>query len=244
MADLGLRGSYRFRVRAYECGPDGLATLPAVLDYFQEAAGRHADELGFSRDDFAGAGREWTWVLARLVARMERYPACGDEVTVVTFPRGGSRVVAWRDFELLAADGARLGAGSSEWVVIDIATRRIQSVPERVLASDDPANAPTLGPRPFTRFRFPEGAAGPAPLDLVARRSELDLNGHVNNVRYVEWLLEPCAGSRPRELEIAFRAETFAGDAVRVETAAEEGATYHRVRTPGGAERILARTAW
>ena len=52
---------YRFRVRSYECGKDGFATLPTVCNYLQEAASMHAEELGFSKNDFAAAGMMFSY---------------------------------------------------------------------------------------------------------------------------------------------------------------------------------------
>ena len=238
------RASFTFRVRSYECGPDGFATLPSVCNYLQEAASLHAERLGFSKSNFAAAGENISWVLTKLVVRMARYPRWDEEVTVETFPRGGRRIVAWRDFEPKDAAGATLGVVSSEWMIIDLATRRIVTVPDAVFDATDPADVPLLGPEPFTRLRFPETPAGaPAPLVFTAQRAQIDLNGHVNNVHYIAWMLEPCASRRPGEMEIVFRSETLAGDEVRVATAeAPDGFTYHRVFAPDGKDHITART--
>ena len=59
---------------------------------------------------------------------------------------------------------------------------------------------------------------------------------------YINWMLEPCESRCPAEMEVVFRSETFAGDEVRVETAAADGYTYHRVSAPDGKDHIVART--
>ena len=76
----------------------------------------------------------------------------------------------------------------------------------------------------------------------MAQKSQIDLNGHVNNVHYISWMLEPCESRCPAEMEVVFRSETFAGDEVRVETVAADGYTYHRVFAPDGKDHIVART--
>ena len=236
------KGRYPFKVRSYECGPDGRVTLPNVCNYFQEAASLHASSLGLGKGDFAAAGENISWVLTKLVVKMTRYPVWEDEVTVETFPRGGRKIVAWRDFELKDAKGETLGVASSEWMIIDLATRKIHAVPEKVFAANDPENVPVLGLEPFSKFRFPDEADCRPLLHLTAQKSQIDLNGHVNNVHYLNWMLEPCASRCPAEMEIVFRSETLAGDEVRVETAASDGLTYHRVFAPDGKDHIVART--
>ena len=242
------RGRYQFKVRSYECGPDGRATLPTICNLLQEAASLHAASLGFGKGDFAAAGENISWVLTRMVVKMNRYPVWEDELTVETFPRGGRKIVAWRDFEVKDAKGETLGVASSEWMIIDLATRKIHAIPEKVFAANDPTNTPVLGHEPFAKFRYPESGgqfsqADRSPLlHFVAQKSQIDLNGHVNNVHYINWMLEPCESRCPAEMEVVFRSETFAGDEVRVETAAADGYTYHRVSAPDGKDHIVART--
>ena len=236
------KGRYSFKVRSYECGADGRATLPAVCNFLQEAASLHAASLGFGKGDFAAAGENISWVLTRLVVKMNRYPAWEDLVTVETFPRGGRKIVAWRDFEVKDAKGETLGVASSEWMIIDLSTRKIHAVPEQVFAANDPENVPVLGLEPFSKFRFPADGDIRHAETFTAMKSQIDLNGHVNNVHYVSWMLEPCESACPRETEVVFRSETFAGDEVRVETAAADGFVCHRVFAPDGKDHIVART--
>lgn len=241
-----MKRGYDFSVRTYECREDGFATLPSVCNYLQEAASLDAGRMGFSKSDFESEGRDISWVLTRLLVRMERYPAWGDAARVLTWPRGGRRIAAWRDFELLDASGARIGAASSEWMLIDLATRKPVAVPESVFAASDAADGSALGESPFAKFRYPETvpAEGSRPLSLRSRNADIDLNGHVNNVHYIEWMLEPCPCARPREMEIVFRSETFAGDEILVETVREGGFTLHRACSPDGRDHAVARSAW
>ena len=254
--------------------------------FLQESASLHAESLGLGKGDFAAAGENISWVLTRMVVKMNRYPVWEDELTVETFPRGGRKIVAWRDFEVKDAKGQTLGVASSEWMIIDLATRKIHAIPETVFAANDPANVPVLGLEPFSKFRFPESGGGTPPpqvsqfcwggtqhssdrfaaaspvhsppqvphfcgagasrprkeMTFTAMKSQIDLNGHVNNVHYISWMLEPCESRCPAEMEVVFRSETFAGDEVRVETAAANGYTYHRVSAPDGKDHIVART--
>jgi acyl-ACP thioesterase len=238
------KGEYAFRVRTYECGENGLATLPAICNYLQEAAALHAEELSFSRSNFAAAGDNMSWVLSRLCVQMASYPRWNETVTVLTFPRGGRRITAWRDFILTGDDGRPLGVATSEWMLIDLATRKVLPIPEAVYAAANTVRAPVLGVEPYTpRLRFPAAADTPPALAFRAQQSQIDLNGHVNNVHYIAWLLEICPRRTVRDIEIVFRSETFAGEEVFVSGApAADGGprVYHRVADAAGRDHVVA----
>ncbi len=240
-------GEYVWQVRSYECGPEGRARVDTVCNYLQEAASLHAEALGFSKSNFASEGKDISWVLTRLRVKMTRYPAWEERVRVVTYPRGGRRIVAWRDFELFDEAGQLIGAATSEWMIINLATRKIVPIPEHVFACANTVRAPVLGEGPFaTKIRWPEKAAPLAEKAFRARRCDIDLNGHVNNVHYVEWLLEALPEPMPPcgELELVFRSETFAGDEVRVSSCpTEAGAFVLRCASATGQDHVLARYA-
>ncbi len=237
-------GIFSFQVRSYECGVDGRATLPTICNYLQEAASLDAEARGFSKSNFDAAGGNISWVLTRMKVKMTRYPCWEEKIEVVTFPRGGRRIVAWRDFEMRTANGETLGVATTEWMLIDLATRKVVPIPESVFSCLDPDLTPVLGDAPFTpRLAWPADAEPSAPFAFKAQQSHIDLNGHVNNVHYIEWMLEPLpVSSVCGEMEIVFRSETLAGDDVLVTTAEADGATWHRVASPAGADHILART--
>jgi acyl-ACP thioesterase len=245
------KGEYAFRVRTYECGENGLATLPAICNYLQEAAALNAEELSFSRSNFAAAGDNMSWVLSRLRVQMASYPRWNETVTVLTFPRGGRRITAWRDFILTGDDGRPLGVATSEWMLIDLATRKVLPIPEAVYAAANTVRAPVLGVEPYTpRLRFPAAADTPPALAFRAQQSQIDLNGHVNNVHYVAWALEavPAAfrGRRVAALDIVFRQEAKAGDALvsSVEIVSPDRLRHAIARPSDGALLATAETRW
>ena len=82
------------------------------------------------------------------------------------------------------------------------------------------------------------------------RRSDLDINQHVNNVNYIEWAVE----SVPEEiynqktltgLEINFRAESKYGDRVIAQSNVQDGICLHKLSRSGDdRELAIVRTIW
>ena len=239
-------GYYSWAVRTYECGPNGAATMASVCNWLQEGASLNAEALSFSKSNFDSAGENISWVLTRLKVKMSRFPKWGETVSILTFPRGGRRIVAWRDFVLSGANGEKLGRATSEWMLIDLASRKVVAIPDSVFAAANTVREPVFGEEPFAKLRWDcREMAGDA-LSFRARRGDIDLNGHVNNVHYVEWLMEgrPDAAGQCHELDIVFKSETLAGEEVRVESVeTEPGSVVHRVYAPDGRDHVIARTA-
>jgi medium-chain acyl-[acyl-carrier-protein] hydrolase len=127
-------------------------------------------------------------------------------------------------------------------MLIDLKTRKIVSIPESVLLACEFGTESVLGSEPFTaRLKFPADVNVEKTGPYKAQYSHIDLNGHVNNVHYIEWLSEPLKAARPSRLEIVFRSETLAGDEVSVEIArGANGEIYHRVFSPEGKDHVVA----
>ena len=238
-------GEYSWPVRTYECGPDGYTTMVAVCNWLQEAASINAEELSFSKTNFEAAGENISWVLTRLRVKMRRFPRWGEKVSILTFPRGGRRIVAYRDFVLSGEGGEELGFATSEWMLIDLATRKLVAIPEAVFAAANTVRKPVFGEESQPKFRWDCRETSSDALIFRARRGDIDLNGHVNNVHYIEWFLEGRSDSAPpcHEIDVIFKSETLAGEEVRVESVEiADGEFVHRVYSPDGRDHVIARS--
>lgn len=236
-----------YRVRSYEADAAGFASPLSICNYLQEAAGNHAFQLGVAIDQLAQ--RDLTWVLFRLSVRMDRYPRWRDDITVVTWPRGITRLYAFRDFELRDAAGGRLGAASSAWMLVDLKRRRPVRMPQEIGAFAVQDRPRALDIEVDERLAAPDRAD--AERLFRVRLSDLDMNRHVNNVNYVDWALETApAEIRERhslaELDVEFTAEAVMSDDI----VAQAGMTgpmefRHRIaRRSDGLTLALARTLW
>ena len=235
---------FRYEVRSYECAPNGCATLANICNYLQEAASVNAEHLGFSKVNFDSAGMNITWVMTRMRLTVARYPKWGEGISILTFPRPPRRIVAYRDFIATGADGAEILRATSEWMMIDMTSRRPVPIPDVVMDKGNDVREPVHGEGAFTaRLRWPQDAAPQRTFETLALKSDIDLNAHVNNARYVAWLMEMAeSGRHCKDLEIVFRSETVAGEKVlgeAVETG--DGSTMMRLKSPSGAEHVVAR---
>ena len=203
-----------FAVRYGEVGSDGVATLSSVGNWLQESAGLSAETLGFGENDMLPLGK--TWILARLVLRIDRLPVAGEHLHVHTWPSTLDHF-GTRGYEIYDEDGKLILSGGSAWAVMNIHDRTLTSIPEP-LAERYPTH-----PRPCDSFacRVIPRLRGEAQSCLLrVRRDDLDINGHVNNTRYLAWLMEALPARDPQNasagdariphlVDITFRSECF-----------------------------------
>ncbi|MCX6284119.1 MAG: thioesterase [Bacteroidetes bacterium] len=160
------------------------ANLAAICNYLQETAWHHADHLNFGLRK--GNEFEFIWALVRLMVKLEKYPGWTDTISVKTWHRGTEGLFAMRDFEILDASGNRIGCATSQWFILDPVTRR----PQQAVVDREILHMTRHEP---VMQEQPEKIQIAGPVEFLstekARFAEIDMYGHVNNTRYVEWIL-------------------------------------------------------
>ncbi len=238
-------GRYPLELKSYELDHRGSMPVWVMYRYLQEAAELNAVDLGF--DTEALLSRSLTWMLARLQLRSGEPPAGRSRLIAETWPSGIVSRFAQRDFRLYV-DGADTAfvAATSYWLLIDINRKRPVTV-ENILGREHIVDVPHAVADPFPAI---QPAGDPVfSAEFRVRRSDLDMNDHVNNVHYVEWLAEAVPedvwrGGGITELDVEYKRAAQFGDAVRIDTHVScPGAYTHRM-SAGGNDLVLARSVW
>ena len=208
-----------FNVRSYEVDQNGRATMPSVCNYFQEAAGVHANHLQFDIEQLRENGL--TWVLYKMEVHVDRYPERWEEITVKTRPSAGDGLRALRDYELLDKEGNRIAAAVSQWMVLNLKTRRPVRVPKEILnlGLKEPTHVIKPDKKPIKQVEN-HSEQNMAPVTRVGLH-HLDMNGHANNVTYISWFTghvpeSIVASKQCRRFEIQYISECNAGDDITI----------------------------
>ncbi len=243
--------SEHHRVHTHHCDPHLSARLPYFFQIVQEGAATHAMLSGCSNPDFEKIGK--AWVLSKIHINVSSYPVWSDEITLETWIQPTRRFYAPREARAVDARGNVLFRTMAYWVIINIETRR----PER------PDQFLDMIGLSQDRSRWTDTTLGKVPrLDPDTEDTcftpqiqyrDIDSVGHVNNISYLEWMLESMEPSYqedflPCEFEINFTAESFK-DTNLVASSKENtpGNRLHVIskQTPSGPlETCRARSIW
>ena len=158
--------------------------VAAIFRYFQDIALKATEEVG--ADSISLSKRNIDWVITRMAVEIKRLPKCNEEITVCTYPGKDMAMLYPRYFYILDSKGEVIITSSSLWALIDNITRRV--IVDRDVISKLPGET-----SPY-ELGLPEKIAVPEASDFIEKRtihySDLDFNSHMNNVRYIELLMD------------------------------------------------------
>lgn len=238
-----------FTLRGYECDAFGRMSLPALMNLMQESANRNAIDYGIGIADLAQRG--FGWMLMRFHLRIRQYPRYGQTIRVITYPTSVEKYFIHRDFRVIADDGTLLADAGSTWLVFSMDKRTMVPMPDFIKTLSVP---PGIEPLPKLTLKpdFQNTALEPSTqMQVEVGWLSIDQNQHVNNVAYVQWLIESVDNEilQTRELseiDLVFRTESHWHDQLLVQSATEStDSLLHRIeQVETGKEVLLARTRW
>ena len=199
--------SHKVFVEPFHVDFTGRIFMGVLGNHLLNAAGNHSSRRGWG----IGALNETrhTWVLSRLSVEMTEMPRQNEHIEIRTWVESVMKLFTNRNFSIHRADGTPLGYARSVWAMIDMETRRpcdLLSLYDgdilNYVVSEEENVCPIEGHGRF-RFREPELVR-----TLDVRYSDIDINRHVNSIKYMEHILdlfisslakswsEACAASR------------------------------------------------
>lgn len=228
MTDLSIKYQEQFKIRASEIDFEQKATLPTICNLMQEVAGNHARKLEFDITDLQK--NELTWVLHRLNVEMDRFPDWRETITIRTWPSSGDGLRAYRDFIILGENGDTIGRCLSYWLMMNIKSRRPTRIPKKILQMAPNNTDHVLA---VDKIDLPDIQNAKNSQEYKVRKSDLDLNRHVNNVRYIEWALSSLPDElSANKIDITFLSEAVLGNTVVATTQKDttgSNAFYHQL---------------
>ena len=213
-----------------------------LLACLQEVAGEHSELLGASNGEYNG--RHLFWAVTRHKVEITRLPEAKENITLQTWPCPTTRVAYPRATVAYDKQGNELFRAMSLWVLMD-ADSRAMILPgksgvlvEGITTGREVGNPVSLAP-----------AVGGNCVSRPVRYTDLDVNGHMNNTQYLNWVddLLPSAFHRDhaaKEFTICYLNEAKEDQVLDLKWELEDGlrvdATCADPEDPEKSRRIFA----
>lgn len=189
----------------------------------QEASIRHTEALGMGREKTLDRGILWVLLMQR--AEITRMPCYDEEVLLKSWPGTTMHLLFPRYYAMETVGGEPLLKASAIWGLVDAETRKVV-FPERYGIEIPGVTTGEEIPLPSA---IPKRDCG-RERDFTVPYSFVDLNGHMNNSRYLD-LAEDCIGASARGLELRelgteYMSEVRFGETLRLRWSGEEGEVF------------------
>ena len=206
-------GTYQFVAEPFHVDFTGRLTMGVLGNHLLNCAGFHASERGFGIAEINE--NHYTWVLSRLAIELEDMPRQYEDFSINTWIENVYRLFTDRNFELRDKNGKTIGYARSVWAMISMETRKPadlislhgnnlgQYVSDRECPIDKPGRIKVSVDAPVEEYQ--------------TRYSDIDINGHVNSIKYIEHILDlfPMDTFKEKQVkrfEMAYVAESYYGD--------------------------------
>jgi len=214
----------KYRIHVHETGPDGKLNLYSLFDYMQDIASDQAEKLGFGRNDLLQNNH--FWVLSRIYAVITELPPWEDSIVFKTWPYGTDTVFALRNYEADYPDGRHVVSASSSWLILDSVTKKIQR-PGAVLTKYNQFINPVNSTVRIASKLEPAKNEGILSTSFRVKVSDLDMNHHTNNVKYLKWAcdtytLDFALKNVPLSVGINYLAESHFDEEIIIRTSVEK----------------------
>jgi len=211
-------GSFKFHIESYVCDFTEKATITVMSRFLLDAASIHAQQREFgyeqiSKDNVA-------WVLSRLSIQMDEYPDHNQDLTVETWIETVARFFTQRCFCFINQSGKIIGHARTVWAAIDMQTRRPIDIPawrpDMLQYVDSEIQCPIEKMSKILPVEGEDSAMG-----YTVRYSDIDINKHMNSVKYIEHAvntfdLDIFKEKFIHKFEIVFLAEGMFGDKLKL----------------------------
>lgn len=202
-----------FQIPYYEADKNGKATPLSMLNYLGETSGAHTDSLGLNVEKLKKIN--CGWMLNRWKVRIDRYPNVKEKITIETWSSGMDRFYATREFIIYDEDDLEIGRASTLWIFIDMTKKRPIRIPADFIETIKPIEVRTF----YEFYDFNKEISMKNYIDFHVRRSDIDYNNHVNNAKYLSWMIETIPeyvfeNYMLHEFEIIYKKETTYGNTI------------------------------
>ncbi|MDR1698365.1 MAG: acyl-[acyl-carrier-protein] thioesterase [Prevotellaceae bacterium] len=210
-----INNQYEFAVDLQRVDFQTTLKLSMLGDLLLTASGKNADENGFGFKDLQK--NNVTWVLIRFAIEMKRYPLQYEKIRIKTWVEDVSRAFTTRNFTITDEQGEIIGSAASNWAALDIETRKPIDLSLLAGLKEKATNEPGLIDRPARL-----GKVNTEPADsFTVRYNDIDINQHVNSIRYIQWItnlfpLDTFREKYVQRFDINYMDEAVFGDKIDI----------------------------
>jgi len=236
MAQRCLKGGKMIFEKGYtvgnrDIGFNNKATNKAILKYLENIACRHSDEVGYGINTIEET--KVVWILLDWKLKVIERPIYGQNIKVKTWSRKMEKCCAYRDFEIYDEQENKLAIATTKWVLLDAETRKLKRIPETMEGKYQSQPERSVFKEEIEKLR--ELDHEDVSIKVKIRRTDIDINNHVNNLNYLdlayEVLPDEVYQDNLKNVRITYKHQTEPGETVNISYTKKEGKNIIAINT-------------
>jgi len=176
----------QFELRYFEMNSLGLATPTIILALLEETAADHCYCINHSLFDLNK--KNVGWVLVSGILQIDRYPYYKEKITIRTWLSSYSSIKGYRENIIFDDQRNIIGRAKGLWVFFNIEKRKPIPIfndikekwpyySEESIVKNIKKKIETIHTASYIK-------------KFIVNRYDTDMNKHVNNIRYLQWVIE------------------------------------------------------
>ena len=239
---MGLTYQMKMKIPFDMADMNGHIKLPDVILLSLQVSGMQSIELGVS-DKAILEDYNLVWIITEYDIEVVRLPRFAEEITIETEALSYNRLFCYRRFTIYDETGQELIHMMATFVLMDRDSRKVHAVEPEIVApyQSDFDKKLIRGPKY-------ESLNEPISKDYHVRFYDLDMNGHVNNSKYLDWIFEVMGADFltqyiPKKINLKYVKEVRPGGVITSSVERTGLESKHEI-TSNGATNAQAIITW
>ena len=239
---MGLTYQMKMKIPFDMADMNGHIKLPDVILLSLQVSGMQSIELGVS-DKTILEDYNLVWIITDYDIEVVRLPRFAEEITIETEALSYNRLFCYRRFTIYDESGQELIHMMVTFVLMDRDSRKVHAVEPEIVApyQSDFDKKLIRGPKY-------ESLNEPISKDYHVRFYDLDMNGHVNNSKYLDWIFEVMGANFlthyiPKKINLKYVKEVRPGGVI-ISAVERTGLESKHEITSDGATNAQAIITW
>ncbi len=201
--------------------------LNNLINLMLETSGEDSVKNGVSFESLLT--EDYTWVISKWKLEIKRPIMKDEKISIKTWPSSFRKIYAFREYQVSDKNGDIVVKATAVFVLVDLKEKKSVLIPDKVALKYNLINQ--------KNFNKIEKIIKPEKISIVdefkIRPTNIDINGHVNNSVYLDWIENTINANRPKafinEINMIYKKEIRNKDRVFIK--ADSNFNYMEVST-------------
>ena len=205
---------HKFNLTIRDIDKNTNLTNKAILSFFEDIGGFHSNIAGYGLKQISET--KISWVLLHWKIKILKQIKYGDAVRIKTWSRGPKLACCYRDFELYNSKNELCAIGTSKWALYHL-EKGLMKLNSDIMSKFSVEDKTAID---FDFKKMQEPTSYINIFNYTVLRSDIDINGHMHNLRYLDLAYEALPkevydNNNFKDVEIMYKKECYLGDSLK-----------------------------